>query len=148
MSSGREIRENWPTDGTFRRGFDDHRRGFDDPRDESCRERIARLENIATLLDTALVIPGTNVRFGLDALVGLIPGVGDLITTAISLFIVHEARQLGAPGHVIFRMLGNVAVDGLIGAVPVAGDAFDVFYRANKRNVRMLRDWLARSESF
>jgi len=148
MSSGREIRENWPRDGTFRPGFDDHRRGFDDPRDGSRRERIARLENIATLLDTALVIPGTNVRFGLDALVGLIPGVGDLITTAISLFIVHEPRQLGAPGHVIFRMLGNVAVDGLIGAVPVAGDAFDVFYRANKRNVRMLRDWLARSESF
>ena len=75
--------------------------------------RIARIDALATLLDTALVIPGTGVRFGLDALIGLFPAVGDLITTALSLFIVHEAYQLGAPGHVIVRMLGNVAVDGV-----------------------------------
>jgi hypothetical protein len=112
------------------------------PRQLSRRERVARLETLASLLDTALVIPGTNLRFGIDALVGLIPGVGDAITTAISLFIVHEARQLGAPAHLILRMLGNVAIDGLFGAIPVAGDVFDVLYRANQRNVRILRDWL------
>ena len=93
-------------------------------------------------LDTALVIPGTGVRFGLDALIGLFPVVGDIITTALSLFIVHEAYQLGAPGHVIARMLGNVAVDGVFGAVPLVGDAFDVLWRANRRNVRLLREWL------
>src|SRR5262249_6136935 len=97
---------------------------------------------LATLLDTALVIPGTGVRFGLDALIGLFPVVGDIITTALSLFIVHEAYQLGAPGHVIARMLGNVALDGVFGAVPLVGDAFDVLWRANRRNVRLLREWL------
>jgi len=108
--------------------------------------RVARIDALATLLDTALVIPGTGVRFGLDALIGLFPGVGDLITTALSLFIVHEAYQLGAPGHVIARMLGNVAVDGVFGAVPLVGDAFDVLWRANRRNMRLLREWLEREE--
>ena len=108
--------------------------------------RVARIDALATLLDTALVIPGTGVRFGLDALIGLFPGVGDLITTALSLFIVHEAYQLGAPGHVIVRMLGNVAVDGVFGAVPLVGDAFDVLWRANRRNMRLLREWLEREE--
>jgi hypothetical protein len=108
--------------------------------------RVARIDALATLLDTALVIPGTGVRFGLDALIGLFPGIGDLITTALSLFIVHEAYQLGAPGHVIARMLGNVAVDGVFGAVPLVGDAFDVLWRANRRNMRLLREWLEREE--
>jgi hypothetical protein len=108
----------------------------------SRRERISRLDTLATLLDTVVLIPGTNIRFGLDAVIGLVPGIGDVITTAMSLFIVHEARQLGAPGHVIARMLGNVALDGLVGAVPLVGDAFDVVWRSNKRNMRLLYDWL------
>ncbi len=108
----------------------------------SRRERIARLDVLATLLDTAFVLPGTNVRFGLDGLLGLVPGIGDIVTTAMSLYIVHEARELGAPGHVIARMLGNVALDGIIGAVPLAGDLFDVMWRANRRNMRLLQDWL------
>jgi len=117
--------------------------GFGDlARPRSRGARIARIDALATLLDTALVIPGTGVRFGLDALIGLFPVVGDIITTALSLFIVHEAYQLGAPGHVIARMLGNVALDGVFGAVPLVGDAFDVLWRANRRNVRLLREWL------
>ena len=104
--------------------------------------RIARIDALATLLDTALVIPGTGVRFGLDALIGLFPVVGDAITTALSLFIVHEAYQLGVPGHVVARMLANVALDGVLGAVPLVGDAFDVLWRANRRNVRLLMEWL------
>jgi hypothetical protein len=67
------------------------------------------------------------------------------MTTALSLFIVHEAYQLGAPGHVIMRMLGNVALDGVFGAVPLVGDAFDVLWRANRRNVRLLMEWLGRA---
>jgi Domain of unknown function (DUF4112) len=115
---------------------------FDLARPPSRRARIARIDALATLLDTAFVIPGTGVRFGLDALIGFFPVVGDTITTALSLFIVHEAYQLGAPGHVIARMLGNVALDGVLGAVPLVGDAFDVLWRANRRNVRLLLEWL------
>jgi hypothetical protein len=119
--------------------------GFARPR--SRRERIARLDALATLLDTAILIPGTDIRFGLDALIGLVPGIGDAITTAMSLFIVHEARQLGAPGHVIARMLANVAFDGVLGAVPLVGDAFDVMWRSNKRNMRLWYDWLEKDEA-
>jgi len=117
---------------------------YDVPRGRSRRERVARLEKLAVLMDTALVIPGTNIRFGLDALIGLFPAIGDTITTVISLYIVHEAHQLGAPQHLILRMLGNVAVDGLVGAVPVVGDAFDVVWRSNIRNMRLLREWMER----
>jgi len=111
--------------------------GFDFTRLRSREERVARLDALATLLDTAFILPGTNVRFG-----------GDAITTAISLYIVHEARQLGAPAHLILRMLANVAVDGFVGAVPLVGDAFDVLWRANRRNVRLLREWLAREDAY
>jgi uncharacterized protein DUF4112 len=123
----------------------DHAFGF--ARANSRRERIARLDALATLLDTAFVLPGIKLRFGLDAILGLVPGIGDLVTTAMALYIVHEARQLGAPGHVIARMLGNVAFDGIVGAVPVLGDAFDVVWRSNRRNMRLLQDWLAREQA-
>jgi hypothetical protein len=120
--------------------------GFDFARDRTRRERVARIDTLATLLDTAVILPGTNVRFGLDALLGLVPGIGDVVTTAMALYIVHEARQLGAPGHVIARMLANVALDGLVGMVPVLGDVFDVMWRSNRRNMRLLQEWLAREE--
>jgi hypothetical protein len=118
--------------------------GFDTWSGTSRRERVARIDALATLLDTAFILPGTNVRFGLDALIGLVPGIGDAITTVMSLYIVHEARQLGAPAHVIMRMIANVALDGLVGSVPLVGDAFDVAFRANRRNMRLLRDWMER----
>lgn len=105
-------------------------------------QRLARLEALAKLLDVAFVVPGTNIRYGIDGLIGLIPVVGDIITTAISLWLVREARALGAPWHITARMLGNVALDGAVGIVPFVGDAFDVMFRANIRNVRMLRKWL------
>ena len=109
-------------------------------------QRIARIEMLARLLDVAFIIPGTKVRYGIDGLIGLIPVIGDIITTAISLWLVKEARALGAPWHVTARMLGNVAVDGVVGLVPLAGDAFDVMFRANMRNVRLLRRWLDRDD--
>ena len=105
-------------------------------------QRLARLEALAKLLDVAFIVPGTNIRYGIDGLIGLIPVVGDIITTAISLWLVREARVLGAPWHVTARMLANVAVDGVVGIVPLAGDAFDVMFRANVRNVRLLRRWM------
>jgi len=105
-------------------------------------QRLARLEAVAKLLDIAFVLPGTKVRYGIDGIIGLIPVVGDLVATALSLWLVREARALGAPWHVTARMLGNVAVQGVVGAVPVAGDAFDILFRANIRNVRILRRWM------
>ena len=114
------------------------------PQEESRAARIARLDRLANLFDTALIIPGTNVRFGLDSLIGLVPGIGDTITTLTSLYIVHEAHKLGAPRHLIARMLANVALDGVVGAVPLVGDAFDVFWRSNRRNMALLKDYLRR----
>ena len=107
-------------------------------------QRLARLDAVAKLLDIAFVVPGTSIRYGIDGLIGLIPIVGDVIATALSLWVVREARALGAPWHVTARMLGNVAVQGVVGMVPVAGDAFDVLFRANMRNVRLLRRWIDR----
>src|ERR1700733_11899178 len=105
-------------------------------------QRLARLEARAKLLDVAFVLPGTKIRYGIDGIIGLIPVVGDIIATALSLWLVREARALGAPWHVTARMLGNVAIQGVVGAVPVAGDAFDVLFRANMRNARLLRRWI------
>lgn len=142
---GREIRPE-----TLDQGFQEFRFEFGkdnpfagNPFGNLTREqRIARIEAIAKLLDVAFVVPGTNIRYGIDGLIGLIPVVGDIITTAISLWLVREARALGAPWWLTTRMLGNVAVDGVVGIVPFAGDAFDVMFRANMRNVRLLRRWL------
>lgn len=142
---GREIRPE-----TLEQGFREFRFEFgkDNPFSGSPfgnltrEQRIARLEAIAKLLDVAFILPGTNIRYGIDGLIGLIPVVGDIITTAISLWLVREARALGAPWYITARMLGNVAVDGVVGIVPFVGDAFDVMFRANIRNVRMLRRWL------
>src|ERR1700748_3833248 len=107
-------------------------------------QRLARFEALAKLLDIAFMLPGTKIRYGGDGVIRLIPVVGDLLATAFSLWLVREARALGAPWHVTARMLGNVAVQGVVGAVPVAGDAFDVLFRANMRNARLLRRWLDR----
>jgi len=113
--------------------------------DLSQEASLARLETLAHLMDTAFVIPGINRRVGFDALIGLVPVIGDVAGMVISSFIVYEAKRLGAPRWLLARMGLNVAFDGLIGAVPVAGDLFDAAFKANRRNVRLLRRWLERS---
>jgi Domain of unknown function (DUF4112) len=107
-------------------------------------QRLARLEALAKLLDIAFVLPGTNIRYGIDGIIGLIPVIGDVIVTALSLWLVREARALGAPWYLTARMLANVGLQGVVGMVPVAGDAFDVLFRANLRNARLLRRWIER----
>jgi hypothetical protein len=109
----------------------------------SRRAALERLEWFANIMDTAIVLPG-NIRIGADAVIGLLPGIGDAITTGLSLWIVKEAHALGAPKHVLTRMIGNVAVDAFTGVVPILGDAFDVFWRANRRNVKLLREHFER----
>jgi hypothetical protein len=104
--------------------------------------RAARVRTIAKLLDEAVTIPGTRVGLGLDALIGLVPGVGDTAGLLLSAGIVVQAARLGVPTAVLARMVLNVAVDGVVGAVPVAGDLFDVGWKANVRNVRLMQDAL------
>ena len=114
------------------------------PRDPPADEAIDRLERFAQLLDAEFRVPGTRLRFGLDPLVGLLPGIGDGAMTIASLWIIYEAHRLGAPRSVLIRMLGNVAIDFLVGVVPLAGDLFDAAYHANRRNVALLRRNLRR----
>ena len=99
------------------------------------------------LLDTAFILPGTNVRFGVESIIRLVPGIGDVAASALSCYLLFEARSLGVPKHVFARMLANVALEGVVGAVPLVGDAFDVAFRANRRNVRILRDYFAREST-
>lgn len=103
-------------------------------------ERLARVTRLARLMDAAIAIPGTRIRLGADAMLGLAPGVGDLIAKIASAYILYEAHQMGLPKHKLLRMGGNVLVDLVFGSVPVAGDVFDVFWRANMRNIKILRD--------
>ncbi len=93
---------------------------------------------IARLMDNALESPGTGIRFGLDSLIGLIPGAGDALTAGVSLYIVHEAAKLGATRGQLAMMLGNIAIDTLVGTIPVLGDLFDLTFKANVRNLRMM----------
>jgi hypothetical protein len=139
---GREISPGSLRDG-FRQFQFDFGHSSANPFGNLTREqRLARFEMLAKLLDVAFILPGTKIRYGVDGIIRLLPVVGDLLATAFSLWLVREARALGAPWHVTARMLGNVAVDGVVGLVPLAGDAFDVLFRANMRNVRILRRWL------
>ena len=107
---------------------------------ESRREALARLDHLARLFDTAFVVPGTNIRFGIEAVMRLIPGIGDAAASALSCYLLYEAHRLGVPPRIFARMLLNVAIEGTAGAVPFLGDAFDVAFRANRRNVALLRD--------
>lgn len=100
----------------------------------------ARLEAVARLMDNAFTLPGTNIRFGADALLNVVPGAGTLLATGVSAYLVWEARQLGAPKSLIGRMAANVGVDALISMVPFVGWVGDVFFRANARNVKLLQD--------
>lgn len=106
--------------------------------DAEAREELARLERLARLLDASIGIPGTRYTVGIDALIGLLPGVGDALTAVVGLWIVHRARLTGARRATLLRMLGNLALDFVAGTVPIAGDLFDAAYKANVRNVHLL----------
>ena len=112
--------------------------------DDSELDRVERrLERLATALDSAFVVPGLGFRFGADSLLGLVPGVGDAFALGLSGWLILEARRIGAPRTMLARMAGNVAVDALFGTVPVVGDVFDVFFKANRRNVTLVRGHIA-----
>ncbi|MBL0914376.1 MAG: DUF4112 domain-containing protein [Sphingopyxis sp.] len=98
-----------------------------------------RVETLELLLERSFVIPGINRPVGLDAIVGLVPVVGDVITATMGAYIIWEARNLGMPKWKIARMVGNLGVDTALGAIPLVGDAFDFLFRSNTRNFRIIK---------
>lgn len=98
----------------------------------------ANVRFVAKTMDTAFTIPGTNFRFGLDAIIGLVPGLGDAIGAVIGTYILYTAAKLGVPKVVLARMLLNIGTDAVVGAVPVAGDVLDAAWRANAKNAALL----------
>lgn len=102
-------------------------------------DRLARLDRLAGALDSRFRVPLTRIRFGWDTILGLIPGIGDVAALAPAGYILLEAHDMGAPTALKLRMAGNIVVDMLIGSVPLLGDVFDVGWRANCRNVALLR---------
>ena len=99
---------------------------------------IARVRAVARVLDTAIGIPGTKIRFGLDPIIGLVPGLGDVASAVLSGYIVLTGIRLGVSPTVVARMIGNIAIDTLLGSVPVLGDLFDASWKSNKKNVELL----------
>ena len=105
---------------------------------------LARLEALARLFDSRWRIPGTGIRFGADAPLNLLPGLGTVASAGLSAYLILEARRLGVPMGTLLRMVGNVGLDAAISAVPLAGWIGDIFFRANLRNVALLRSHLGR----
>lgn len=103
---------------------------------------LKRIEAMEHLLERSFTIPGVNYPIGLDAIVGLVPVVGDLVTAAMGTYLMWEAKNIGLPKWKLWRMAGNIAFDTAVGAVPLAGDAFDLFFRSNTRNLKIVRKHL------
>jgi hypothetical protein len=108
------------------------------PPEDRLQHRREQLQRLAWLLDSSITVPGTRFTFGVEALLGLIPFLGDAAGVLLSSYILLEAARMGAPKALVFRMAVNVAIEGIVGAVPIAGDIFDAAWKANQRNVRLL----------
>lgn len=107
------------------------------PAQNAALQKVARLSK---LMDKQFVFPGTNFRFGLDGILGLIPGVGDVSTFAVSCYLITLMAKNGASGYVLARMVLNVVIDALIGSIPVVGDLFDFAFKANSKNIRLMQE--------
>jgi hypothetical protein len=101
--------------------------------------RIKEIEKLAKLMDAQFKIPGTNIRFGLDSLIGLVPGVGDLSTFAVSGYMLWIMANNGASGFLLARMVLNILIDAIVGMVPLLGDIFDIAFKANIRNMKLMQ---------
>jgi hypothetical protein len=116
---------------------------MDDIEDRMARLRrreagYRRLRRLAKLMDSAITVPGLRLRIGADAVLGLVPGIGDAASGLIGAYLIYEAHRLGAPKRALARMAANLALDTAVGAIPVAGDIWDFFFRANDRNMQIL----------
>ena len=103
------------------------------------QQGLKQLNQLAKLMDSQFRIPGTEIRFGLDGIIGLIPGVGDLSTFAVSGYMMYVMANNGASGFVLARMTFNILIDAVVGAVPVLGDIFDIAFKANNRNMKLMQ---------
>jgi Domain of unknown function (DUF4112) len=112
------------------------------PEVASLEPRLDRLRRVGWVLDSSFRVPGTGIRFGVDSIIGLVPGLGDLIAAGFSLYIIAESARLGVPRGLLLRMGWNVAVDTFVGEVPILGDLFDVAWKSNIRNIALLEEHL------
>ena len=122
--------------------MDDLLEGEMDLPDTADEAALRRVRTVARIMDDAVEIPGTGISVGLDPVLGVLPGAGDLLSAAVSLYIVAEAAYLGVPLTTVVKMLGNVAVDAAVGSIPVLGTAFDAFWKANRWNVEQIEEFL------
>ncbi len=107
-------------------------------------EMLAKLQQLSNLMDRAFTLPGTNIRFGVDSLVGLIPVIGDTLSVAVSGYIYSFAKRAGVPWHKRKHMVWNIFIDWLIGLIPLFGDIFDVGFKANSKNVDIITTYVQR----
>lgn len=112
------------------------------PRKMTGQHRMQRMQKLADWLDRRWDIPGTGWKIGLDGMLGFIPGIGDTIGAALSSWIIYESHQLGVPWWLKMRMAGNMFVDWLVGTIPFVGDVFDIGWKANERNMRLLMAYM------
>lgn len=117
-----------------------------DDREQRGRRDLERLRSVQWLFDQAFTVPGTKWRFGLDALFGLVPGLGDVAGALVAVYALRVARNLRAPAVIQAHMLTNIALDALIGMIPVLGDIFDFAFKAQTRNLALLDDWVGTPE--
>jgi Domain of unknown function (DUF4112) len=109
-------------------------------------ERLATLNRIrkfSRLMDSAIAIPGTKFRIGLDPIIGLVPGAGDIVDTAFSAYLIYLATRFNIPRTTLGKMIYNISLEAVIGSVPLVGDIFDAFYTSNMRNLALLEEHLA-----
>jgi hypothetical protein len=118
-----------------------------DPYEDELSARIRRIEKLAELLDSKFTLPGTTIKFGWDSLIGLIPGIGDTITVIPQLYLLFEAMRLKVGAWVIVKMILNILVDWLIGMIPLLGDFFDVVFKSNLRNAKLVVEALKNKRS-
>jgi len=109
--------------------------------------KLGKLRRVSKLLDNAITIPGTKISFGLDPILGLLPGGGDTVTGGISAYIVVEAARMGIPREILYKMVSNILIDSFAGTVPVVGDLFDVGWKSNVKNIELLEKHLDVAES-
>ena len=109
--------------------------------------KLANVRRLSKLMDSQFRVPGTAIKFGFDSIVGLIPGVGDAVTIVVPLWVLYQAHSSGVRKRTLARMLGNIAVDATVGVVPVLGDIFDVYWKANVRNLRLLESELNKTKA-
>ena len=114
---------------------------------EILEEKLVRLRQLSKNLDESFTIPGTNIKFGIDAILGLVPGGGDLVSGIFSLYMLRAAMKMKLPKRAIISILANIILDTTIGIIPVAGDIFDIFWKSNKRNMNIIEKHIAHFEN-